>query len=97
MMLKMLFLSVLVMGTVVQAQKAPKQPLQFIKSTGVVLIEFDPNKETLTVGGPAIAMDQWICGRYEHGKSCKRASEVVKFILQDGVEPHEDTGKSEAR
>jgi hypothetical protein len=68
------------------AQKAPRQPLQFIKSMGVVLIEQDTDRQTITINGPAIATDQWMCTRYEHGKSCKRASEVAMFILQDGVE-----------
>lgn len=94
-MIRSLILGMLMLGGYVVA--APKLPLQFIKQMGVVLIEFDPNRETLTVNGPTIAMDKWVCARYEHGRSCKRASEVVRFILQDGVEPHEDTGKSEAR
>ena len=84
-----LILGMLVVGVsaISAAQKAPKLPLQFVKQQSVVLVEFDPDRETITINGPAIAMDQWVCGRYEHGKSCKRASEVVKFILQDGVEP----------
>jgi len=75
-------------GAILTAQKAPKLPLQFLKSQSVILIELDPNgeHETVTINGPAIALDSWICTRYEHGKSCKRASEVAMFILQDGVE-----------
>jgi len=74
------------LGVGVSAQKAPKLPLQFLKSQSVILMELDPNHETVTINGPAIALDSWICTRYEHGKSCKRASEVAMFILQDGVE-----------
>jgi len=81
---------VLVVGVGAQkANQAPFRavkpaPLQLLKSQSVIIVEYDPSHETVTLNGPFLALDQWVCTRYAHGKSCKRASEVAMFILQDG-------------
>jgi hypothetical protein len=82
-----LILGIAIFGTIL----TKPEPLQFIKQAGVVLAEFDQERETLTLNSPATAVDIWVCVRYEHGKTCKRAQVVAQFLLQDGQPMLNDT------
>jgi hypothetical protein len=65
----------------------PVLALQFIKRPdSVVLFEYDPAKNALTINGAAIATDTWIYAYYEHGRTGKRSGAVAMFLVADAPE-----------